>query len=150
MLQLMLKRLLKLAALLDVIGAIAYAYFDITWGRAVKRELARLRKAGVPLSPADFAPPPVPDRENAALLYQRAFKAWQLSPQDWESAMGFYSPMKSDKERRKAVAALLPVMQRNREALSLLEQAAQLPRCRFPVDWPKPFELLLGPFAATP
>ena len=131
----LLKLVLRIAIVLVVIMAVAYLYFSITWGRALDRELTRLRKAGVHLSPAQFAPPPVPDRENAALLYEAAAKQVKIAREDWELAYKVLDAVVAGKKPLSTLSALRPIVEKNQRALSLVEQAAQLPRSRFPVDW---------------
>ena len=47
-------------------------YRDYTLARALARELEALRASGAPLAYEDLVPAPVPDEENAALLYEQA------------------------------------------------------------------------------
>ncbi len=70
-----LKRIaIGIAALLLLLAA-----FRAWWGwhaeRVWQAEVARLRTAGEPLEPADFAEPDIPDRQNAAVLYRQALVA---------------------------------------------------------------------------
>ncbi len=46
----------------------------------LQAELDKLKAAGEPLTLAELAPPPVPDEENAALVYLEAFAALQVAP----------------------------------------------------------------------
>ena len=56
-----------------VVAAVAWTYFNIKLGRQLEAELARLRASGAPLTLAQAAPKPVPESENAAVLYQKVF-----------------------------------------------------------------------------
>ncbi len=58
---------------LFVLVAIPWTYFNIKWGRELEAKLAELKAQGMPLTLAEAAPKPVPDSQNAAVLYQKVF-----------------------------------------------------------------------------
>ena len=120
---------------------------------AARQQLAALRvEAGaVALS---VAPPRVPDRDNAALVYQRAFEAmgredeaddsvpgaWQwdeASRKAWEDAWKQWdTTQKIDFDVHDP--ALRKFLSRQAAALKLLRQAAVLPGCYFERDYGRP------------
>ena len=59
---------------LFVLLAIPWTYFNIKWGRELEAELAALKAQGMPLTMVEAAPKPVPDDQNAAVVYQEVFK----------------------------------------------------------------------------
>ena len=67
------KRRLVIFSILLVVGVISYTIFNYILTRQLERELTEIRKSGAPVSLQELAPPPVPDTENAAILYQQAF-----------------------------------------------------------------------------
>ena len=79
--------------------------------------------------------PPVPDEENAALLYR---KAYALLPELTETEKQ-YLPYLGDFELgepgaplpRETLDAMAGYVERSREAFDVLKQAAQMPKCRF-------------------
>ncbi len=81
------------------------------WGVAAERELDRqvraIRDRGEPLTYAELAPPPVPDEQNAARLYRRAFESPLLSWQDL--------PDGDEKERLRRLGSMLMCMYYNRD-----------------------------------
>ena len=96
--------------------------------------LNRLYAAGVPRSWAEVAPPPVPDKDNAALIYEQAIKQFNLSRAErhkisssrwgaWWSASNA-SP-----------ADVQDILNRNRQALVLIRKAADKPRFHLAGDW---------------
>lgn len=116
-----------------VLGVAAHLAASAICGHALAKELAALRASGAPMTPAEAAPPPVPPAENAAVVYQRAFR-WvpeadkQLSKAElrsWPTRAA--APIPLDRARR--IAAQYA------DAIRLARQAAAMPRCRFPVDW---------------
>lgn len=83
-----------------------------------------------------FAPTPVPEGENAASLYRRAFELYTEGPTDEE--MDLLSRLSEGQPLTLAERAVLEkVVEKNREALALLHQAAGLPGCDFGVDYSK-------------
>lgn len=52
-----------------------YFWRDYTLGRRLEAELSALRASGAPLTWEEAAPKPVPDDQNAAVLYQQVFHA---------------------------------------------------------------------------
>jgi hypothetical protein len=120
---------------------------------AARQQLAGLRvEAGaVALS---VAPPRVPDRDNAALVYQRAFEAMGREDQADDSVPGAWQ---WDEASRKAWEetwtkwettgkiefnahdpALRQFLAREAPALKLLRQAAAMPGCYFERDYGRP------------
>ncbi len=85
------------------------------------------------------APPRVPDRENAALIYQRAFEAmgpldswredWDEKWSEWASGETPFDP----KEPR-----LREFLQRQTSVLALLRRAAEKPGCYFDRNYGRP------------
>lgn len=125
----------------------AVAFGAATW--ELERELARLRAAGARLTFAEVAPPPVPDAENAALLYDRAYarlpRLERFDPSDPSSSLCLAEPdsqilsdfLSSNREKRRGVSLLdlRRALTGTEDALALVHQATRMPRCRFPVDW---------------
>jgi len=101
---------------------------------AIQAELQRIRAAGQPVTAREIAPPPVPDAENAALLYQKAFDAPRLPVKDVD-ALDSLIRNAPGPERDRSVVPVRAVLARNKGVLELAYQAARRPRCRFPVKW---------------
>ncbi|MGD9496900.1 MAG: hypothetical protein AB7Y46_11410 [Armatimonadota bacterium] len=93
------------------------------------RELERLRELGQPLALAEAAPKPVPDDENAALIYQQAF-AGGIDDLDSLALSSFLAHGTSVEQARAQLAR--PGIA---EALALLERASLMPDCAFNVAW---------------
>ena len=99
-------------------------------------ELEKIRAAGEPMTLEEIIPPEVPDEENAALLYQKAFEKLDLSAEDKDVLGDLLSSM-ARPPRREAppMQAIEQIVAKNAAAIALLEKAAQWPKCRFPVNW---------------
>jgi hypothetical protein len=137
-------------AVLVVLGLAAYVVTNVTAGRELERELSLIRQRGEPLTLAEAAPPPVPNDENAALVYEQAYqrlprrveyaprvatlREQRLAQQDEKTLSDFFS---AKPERRGGVtmAQVRQTLAGTEDALALARQAAAMPRCRFPVDW---------------
>ncbi len=98
------------------------------------QRVAAIRASGAPISAAELGQPKVPDAENAALVYQKAFAALSLSKEDEEflSTVDSGKASLADPAIRERVRGILEA---NRHAVGLIEQASRMPRCQFPVDW---------------
>jgi len=126
------KGLLVLVIVLAVIHSIA----TFILGRRLEAQIAAIKARGEPVSWADLAGDRIPDAENAAVVYAKAFKliASPAAKKDLSTLGKFVSPKKrEDKpvswdEAESAVARVRPV-------LPLIEQAVSRPKCQFPVNW---------------
>jgi hypothetical protein len=118
-------------------------------GQALEQELARVRERGEPLTLREIAPPPVPDAENAALVYEQAFNrlprlekaslsgspvTMRLAHED-ETVLGQFVSDEAKKRAQASVPRVRQALGGTEEALTLVRQAAAMPRCRFPVNW---------------
>jgi hypothetical protein len=129
----------------------AYVIANVAGGRALERELARIREAGEPLSLREAAPPAVPDEVNAAVLYDRAFHRlprlerdpqslpggqpqWRVARED-ERVLSDFLADDPEKQRRAGRERVRQALAGTEAALDLAREAAGMPRCRFAVDW---------------
>jgi hypothetical protein len=143
----------RCAAGLIGVAVLAHAVATIVTGQRLAHELARLKASGAPVTMAQAAPPPVPDDKNAAVLYQQAFK-WLpitgraagpepggemdqitsfLALKDSGAKSFTYRKMRGTGEG--SVQTIEQILSRHAPIFPLLERAAALPACRFPVDW---------------
>jgi hypothetical protein len=100
----------------------------------VRREIARIKAEGGPTCAADLAGKPIPDSENAAVIYEKAFK---LLPKNEPPILKRFcdrGERSKDPKLRGQVTAMLP---RYAKALALAERASSMPKCRFRIDWGK-------------
>ncbi len=126
------KGLLVLVIVLAVIHSIA----TFVLGRRLEAQIAAIKAKGEPVSMSDLGKPRVPDSQNAAVVYAKAFEliASPAAQKDLSTLGRFLSPREREdkpvswEEAEFAVARLRPVM-------LLIEQAASRPKCQFPVNW---------------
>jgi len=133
------------AALLALL-VLAHLALNAVAGRQLGKELARLRAEGAPLTLAQAAPPPVPDSENAAPLYEKAFQGL-LDPQDSLATMRFLASRESGSAtpRTPTLAQMEAILARHEADFRLLEQGSKRPVARFPVDWEHPAAAIFFP-----
>ncbi len=74
--------------------------------------------------------PPTPDEENAALVYQQAFDAFDLTDEDEKVLSGESDPHHPGRYIYD-VPKLAAVIAKNERSLALLQQAAAMPKCQF-------------------
>ena len=136
------KAVLKLAAAYIILYLIVTLYGLVR----VEMELARLRSAGEPVTMSDLAPPPLPDSENAALLYAQAFRviSGEEHHDETVSATGYFLDDYARSRFPQTVVPAREFVRGYRKAVDYAQAASCRPKCRFPVDWSKdPFKLLL-------
>jgi len=109
--------------------------------RAFDRLLAAIRsgdkaamRAALEAVRAELTPAPVPDDENAAVLYRKAFEkhVGETDETDVEILDRLSEGREITAEER---AKLQGYLDRNRESLALLHEAAGRPRCNFGLDY---------------
>jgi len=130
---------------------IAHLVLNVVAGRRLEAELARLRAEGAPLTLAEAAPPKVPDSQNAAVLYQKAFEqafagSERRKEKEEEVVAAFlaFAVGRPAHRPRPTLAEVEAMLARHEADFRLLEQGSLRPACRFPVDWdnPNPWEML--------
>lgn len=102
--------------------------------------VAEIASRREPLMPADLVRPPIPDEENAALVYEQAFEAIELSEED-EELLADLRRGESSLDDPAAGGRARDILKRNEEALDLIHRAADMPRCDFRVDWSKGYDV---------
>jgi hypothetical protein len=112
----------------------------------LQRAIKQLAASGAPIKATQLAKPPVPDAENAALVYEKAFAAVRVTEDDKIFL-------------RKAISGKLAlgdpaiamrvegILTNNAKTLQLVHRAAKMPRCDFHLDWSKGAALTFPQFA---
>jgi len=135
--------ILKLISVLIVISFIAQLVFHITASISLKKEIKRLKTAGIPLTMEEVIPPPISDEENAAVIYQQAFNLLEILdkkyPEEFKLLSHVYyvhnnlDNLTSEQKQRFSRLALNDTDFIN--LFQLLEKAASLPACRFDIQY---------------
>ena len=113
--------------------------------RMVRAEIARIKAEGAPLTMKDLDGPKIPDSQNGAVIYQKAFAL--VSTKDAKKDMAFIARMASMAHPIKTEAEwkeLRRVLAKYDGVVPLVRQAASRPECRFPVGWEKSGALEAG------
>lgn len=129
-----------------------YFYRDHTLGMRLEAELSALRASGAPLTWEDAAPKPVPDDQNAAVLYQQVFGVdfsaggSNATFQDFDTAdQEILSRFRKEPSEEDAEWLRTKLAEGGRtEAMSALRKASLKPHAVFGVRWD------LGPSALFP
>ncbi|UCC68993.1 MAG: hypothetical protein JSV79_03470 [Armatimonadota bacterium] len=140
-------RLLRVAKWGLFLLGCALALWPLAMAVAAWRAEARLEEAvqelvrgGEPVEASQLAKSPIPDGENAALVYQQAFDAIELSEED-EAAVKDLTGERASLDDPETGAQAREILARNAKALDLIHRAATMPRCDFRVDWSKGFDV---------
>lgn len=134
-----------LLAVLLAIGASVWLVLDsvrrseaIEAMQAERRDIIKdLKKGGYPVTEEAWEAryPPVPDDENGALLYERAFAAGRALPPEQDFLVpyvGKLEPASADEPySSESLAAMRAHLEANQEALELAAKAAAMPRAKF-------------------
>jgi hypothetical protein len=129
----------KAMLLLALTGIAVHLLLAISWSARVNRKLVEIRAKGEPATFADLVPKPVPDDQNAAVLYEQSFAFLQIPqyrPMQSDPFMDFFSDRKlAAKDRDALIPELRKVVAKNARALALAEAATHRPQCVFPHNW---------------
>jgi len=105
-----------------VIFSISYGAFNYYATFLLKREYAKIHQQQEPLYFTQVINRPVPDSENAALLYIQAEQALKLPKDDI---------LLTAKSQKQASA----IVHDNQKSMQLVEHASRLSQCSFPLKW---------------
>ena len=110
----------------------------VTAKSKVKEEIARIKARGEPVTMADLAGKKIPDNENAALIYAKAFMiiSSPTSKKDFAILASFYNA-DTRKQKPDLWNQAQSIINRYSTVFPIVEKAAAMRRCRFPVDWDK-------------
>ncbi len=130
---------------------LAHLILNFIAGRRLEAELRNIRASGAPLTLKELAPPPVPDSENAAVLYSQFLGVRKGMNLAEEEALLSFRDAKNVRHRYEKSTRgglirreILPpatlaeadeILSRHKEDFRLLEEGSLRPACRFPVNW---------------
>lgn len=133
------------ALVLLVLLAIPWTYFNIKWGRELEAELADLKEQGAPVTIMDAVPEPVPDEQNAAVVYEELFQVRHVWAEPAHKPTNTPKSPLSELTKRLtyddgifALDAHAREVLRSREAQDILEKlrhGSERPYFVFPVNW---------------
>ncbi len=128
-------RVAAAAVVVLALGTAGWAQPNMDWGAQLAAELAALKAQGVPLTLAEAAPKPVPDDQNAAILYQQVFNAPDLGAAGlWDGEIDVLEMFRHDMGMAIESEEILSRPE-VRTALGIFWQASQMPYCVFPINW---------------
>ncbi len=130
------KGLVLSGVVISLIGGIVYTVLSYSVSVELERELEEIKHSGKPITLEELTPAPVPDEENAALIYKKAFAMIVKGTKEEEKLHNL-------KWSEKEIPAVRRLLEKNEDTLNLLREAAQLEKCHFPLDYTKGFEMLL-------
>jgi hypothetical protein len=151
-----------LIGLVIILVVAAYLILQAVGARQVNAAVARIKASGAPTTWEEAIPPPVPDDQNAALLYEKAFAAIILTkpapprpkypaypypnPSDRNQArqtLTDYLSAATRAQRKPLENGIRKVLADNAQALSFAREAAKRPKCRFTRNWDAAVAMLM-------
>jgi hypothetical protein len=121
----------RVVGVLAVLAAVSLALAPAITNHLVERERDRIRAAGEPLTCADLVQSLPTGTPNAADVYLQAFDALDRTEEE-EELIGLWSAQELAPEWIESMRA---VVEKNEEYFALLEEAAGMETCVFPVEW---------------
>jgi hypothetical protein len=125
----------KVFAVLIVIGMLMHGIVSVIEGRRLEADLQAIKAKGEPVSWAELNKPKVPDAENAAPIYAKAFRILTAKEDELDRSIvcNLVDPVRHRdagawEAARKGVAKYQAIF-------PLIEEATSKPRCRFPIKW---------------
>ena len=139
------KKFFKVLGIIFGVLIVIYLAFDITFSIQLHNKIAELKRQGKPTTIAEIIPPPVPDEENAAILYNRAFEL--VTSENEDAAINktkkIIHELKSlsdisewTNEQKREISKLINSYELQK-IYSLLEEGSQKPKCRFDLEYEK-------------
>ena len=134
------KTVLAIAGLILLFSLASHTTANLVTGYALNKTIRQAKAEGIKLTPEEVIPPPVPDKDNAALVYQQAFDlAERLKKKyrtEWE-----YMPY----EGKTKIEELTVTQKKNISRImqdpefiklyALIEKAVNMPACRFDINY---------------
>ena len=109
----------------------------------LEAELAALRALGRPVEIADFGQPPIPDDENAAIVYAQAFELFTAYPFDEGISPADFATDWKETPSDEELTGLREHVLENREPLRIIEEGTRFPSCYFDAEWENGYDALL-------
>jgi hypothetical protein len=124
------------AACLIIVGSLATEEGEPeSYAKLLGQEIAKLKAEGQPTTLADLNAPPIPDEENAAVLYDKAL-AKMVPTNDAEGEVRDVAPIGPPLSYTpEQIKILRRHVSKNSEAIELLRRASERPKCRFDYDY---------------
>ena len=116
--------------------AVTHSVATFVLGRQVENEIGKIKANGDPVACAELAGKPIPDAENGAIIYEKAFKKISIINKPIYEGT-YYFDIISTKHRNdpKAWERARKAVMEHRDVFTLIEKAAAMPQCRFKISW---------------
>lgn len=139
-----LKRTGKAFLILAVVIVVAHGTVSLIYGRKVAANIDAIRATGQPVSLAELGKRlAIPDSENAAIIYAKANALLPKGKAEEEMAIVLSDLLYPANRPRSPEAwkKASTLLSEYRAVFPLIEQAASMPQCRFPIKWEKGFSM---------
>lgn len=134
------RRWLKWAGVASVLFVIAFVLLFLAWSRVAGNRLQaaidRITAAGEPLFPDDFNSPPIPDGDNAAVLYEEAATLVEASGASKSPLLDRCIELEVDDDEFMSTCGAL--VAEHADALALVREARGRPNVRWSIEYTSP------------
>ncbi|MCX6345489.1 MAG: hypothetical protein NT018_10535 [Armatimonadetes bacterium] len=128
--------LVLLTCIVFAVTVVARFLWPYLGGDSLETQISKLKASGEPVTMAELVGPAIPDSQNAALIYEKAFKEMGF-PKDKsqfeERVESLLDDWKSGKTN--AYPKLEQFVSQYQTVIPLIEKASDYPKCRFSVNW---------------
>jgi len=117
-----------------------HAIANLAVSQKLKKTIQQAKAEGIKLTLEEITPPPVPDKDNAALVYQQAFELIDRLKSkyktEWEY-MPYEGKIKAEERTEEQKRTISRRMKDSEfvEFYVLIEKAVNLPSCRFDIEY---------------
>lgn len=127
-----LKKLGKGLLVVALVLVVVYNIWALILGRSVENKIQAIKDSGKPVSLADIHEA-IPREQNAAPLYEKAFSLLNVQNDPDLPDIHYSHVLRPDirNEEPRVWDVARRVLEQNREVISLVEEAVELPDCRF-------------------
>jgi ABC-type transport system involved in multi-copper enzyme maturation permease subunit len=137
------KTIFAITAVILLISFGSHAIANLVASQKLNKTIQQVKAEGIKLTPQEVIPPPVPDKENAALIYQQAFdladklEATHKSKENSLPGGSWGAQLEKLTPEQKRTASEIINDPEFIKLYTLIEKAINLPSCRFNLQYDK-------------
>jgi len=148
------KKFFKVAGIILGILIILHIILNITFSIQLRNKINELKKQGKPTTIAEIIPPPVPDEDNAAILYNKAFELMKNGEESNVKKLStvekylksLYDISQWTDEQKQEIPRLINSKE-IQNIYRLLEEGSKKSKCRFNIEYEKGPEKIFFPYS---
>jgi len=126
----------KALLVLIVVVLVVHGIASFILGRRLAAKIEAIKAKGGIVALADFGKPKVPDSENAALIYAKAFELLSSEQAGKDLDVLGYSLKPIERAKRPELwDQACSAVRKYSAVIPIVEEAAKRPKCQYPINW---------------